>query len=110
MWWREVSDAPSHDVLLGDNPDLRQMWIRTEVWQATRKSGLTLRRSRQPLTFLFAVTVLDSLTPSIVGPGSVLTFDTFHHRPEGGAEWLKAGEPCREAEIGKAENNNEEGG
>jgi hypothetical protein len=39
--WREVSGAPSHDVLLGDNPNVRQMWIGAEVWQATRKSGLT---------------------------------------------------------------------
>jgi hypothetical protein len=39
-----------------------------------------------------------------LGPVSVLTFDTFQQRTEDKAEWLKAGGPYRDAEIGKAEN------
>jgi hypothetical protein len=39
-------------------------------------------------------------------PVSVLTFDTFEQRAEGGAERLKAGGPYREAEIGRSESWN----
>ena len=76
-----------------------------ELLDYRRVERLNGRVFQDLLDQLGSAVVFEDVLPSLENQAGV-TFDTFQQRTEDEAEWLKAGGPYRDAEIGKAEVGN----